>query len=71
MDNANTQKYEGYDLVTDFMIGYEMKAHNIQLNVNNLFDKYYAMEASKDTSGNETYKAASSRNTMLTYTYKF
>ena len=71
MDNANTQKYEGYDLVTDFMIGYEMKAHNIQLNVNNLFDKYYAMEASKDTSGNETYKAASPRSTMLTYTYKF
>ena len=71
MDNANTQKYEGYDLITDFMIGYEMKNHNIQLNMNNVFDKYYAMEASKDTSGNESYKAASPRSTMLTYTYKF
>lgn len=71
MDNANTQKYEGYDLITDFMIGYERQNHNIQLNINNLFDKYYAMEASKDTSGNETYKAASPRSTMLTYTYKF
>ena len=71
MDNANTQKYEGYDLVTDYMIGYEMKAHNIQLNMNNVFDKYYAMEASRDTSGNESYKAASPRSTMLTYTYKF
>lgn len=71
MDNANTQKYEGYDLITDFMIGYQIKEHNIQLNINNVFDKYYAMEASKDTSGVESYKAASPRNSMLTYTYKF
>lgn len=71
MDNANTQKYEGYDLITDLMIGYEKKNHNIQLNVNNLFDKYYASEATKDVYGVETYKAASPRTSMLTYTYKF
>ena len=71
MDNANTQKYEGYDLITDLMIGYEKKNHNIQLNVNNLFDKYYAIEASKNTSGVESYKAATPRISMLTYTYKF
>jgi hypothetical protein len=29
------------------------------------------MEASKDTSGNVSYKAASPRSTMITYTYKF
>ena len=71
MDNANTQKYEGYDLITDLMIGYEKKNHNIQLNVNNLFDKYYSIEASKNTSGVESYKAATPRISMLTYTYKF
>ena len=71
MDNANTQKYEGYDLITYLMIGYEKKNHNIQLNVNNLFDKYYAIEASKNTSGVESYKAATPRISMLTYTYKF
>jgi iron complex outermembrane receptor protein len=71
MDNANTQKYEGYKFITDLMIGYEFKAHNIQLNVNNLFDKYYASEASKDTGSNVSYKAASPRMTMLTYSYKF
>ncbi|MBD3831119.1 MAG: TonB-dependent receptor, partial [Arcobacter sp.] len=71
MDNANTQKYEGYDLITDFMVGYEKSNHNIQLNINNLFDKYYASEASKDVYGVESYKAASPRMTMLTYTYKF
>ena len=71
MDNANTQKYEGYDLITDLMIGYEKKNHNIQLNVNNLFDKYYANKVQKNTSGVESYKAATPRISMLTYTYKF
>ncbi|OCL82792.1 TonB-dependent receptor [Arcobacter porcinus] len=71
MDNANTQKYEGYDFITDLMLGYEIKNHNIQLNVNNLFDKYYASEASKDTSSRVSYKAAAPRMTMITYSYKF
>lgn len=71
MDNANTQKYEGYKFITDLMLGYERKNHNIQFNVNNIFDKYYAMEASKDVYGNETYKAAAPRSFMLTYSYKF
>ena len=71
LDNENTQKYEGYDLITDLMIGYEKQNHNVQLNINNLFDKYYASEASKDVYGVESYKAASPRMTMLTYIYKF
>lgn len=71
MDNANTEKYEGYDLITDFMIGYERNNHNLQFNVNNIFDKYYAMEAARSTSGEETYKAAAPRSYMLTYAYKF
>ena len=71
MDNENTQKYEGYDLISDFMLGYEKHNHNIQLNINNLFDKQYAMEASKDVYGIESYKASSPRTSMLTYTYKF
>lgn len=71
MDNANTDKYKGYEFVTDLMLGYEHKEHNIQLNINNIFNKYYAMEVTKDVYGNETYKAASPRSAMLTYTYKF
>ncbi|MGA1931432.1 TonB-dependent receptor [Arcobacter sp. YIC-464] len=71
MDNANSQKYEGYDFVTDLIIGYEKRNHNIQLNVNNLFDKHYAMSAQKDLDGDITYKAAAPRTAMLTYTYKF
>ena len=71
MDNSNSQKYEGYDLITDLMIGYEKNAHSIQLNTTNIFDKKYAMEASKDLDGVISYKAAAPQSTMLTYTYKF
>ncbi|MBW6487927.1 TonB-dependent receptor [Sulfurimonas sp.] len=71
MDNANTQKYEGYKFVTDLMLGYEHKAHNIQLNIRNITNEYYAMEALKDVYGNESYKAAAPVSGMLTYSYKF
>ncbi len=71
MDNANTQKYEGYDFVTDLMLGYEYQAHNIQLNVRNLTDEYYAMQASKDANGNVSYKAAAPQSFMVTYSYQF
>ena len=71
MDNANTEKYGGYDFVTDVMLGYEKSNHSIQLNVNNVFDKYYAMSAQKDIDGELTYKAAAPRTAMLTYSYKF
>ncbi|GIT97194.1 TonB-dependent receptor [Sulfurovum sp. TSL1] len=71
MDNANTEKYEGYDFVTDLMLGYELEAHNIQLNVRNLTNAYYAMQASKDVYDNVSYKAAAPRSFMVTYSYQF
>jgi iron complex outermembrane receptor protein len=71
MDNANTEKYEGYKFVTDVMLGYEKNNHSLQLNVQNLFDKRYAMEAQKDIDGDKTYKAGTPRSIMLTYAYKF
>ena len=71
MDNANTQEYDGYKFITDIMIGYEKGSHNIQLNINNITNQYYAMEVEKDVYGTESYKAASPINGMLTYIYKF
>lgn len=71
MDNANTQKYDGYRFVTDLMVGYEHEMHSLQLNVKNITDKYYAMEAQKDVNGVESYKAAAPRSFMVTYSYKF
>lgn len=72
IDNANSQKYSGYDFITDVMIGYEKSNHAIQLNVYNIFDKHYAMEVTKDASSSDaSYKAAAPRSVMLTYAYKF
>ncbi|QOY55735.1 TonB-dependent receptor [Candidatus Sulfurimonas marisnigri] len=71
MDNANTKKYEGFKFATDLMIGYTYKSHNIQLNIKNITNKYYAMEALKDVYGNESYKAAAPMSVMLTYSYLF
>lgn len=71
LDNANSGKYDGYDFVTDLMLGYELKAHLIQLNINNVFDKYYASQADKSTSLVESYKAAAPRSAMVSYRYKF
>ncbi len=71
MDNANSEKHSGYEFVTDVMVGYEYKNHNLQLNINNVFDKHYAMSAQKDLDGDYTYKAAAPRTVMFTYSYKF
>lgn len=71
LDNANSGKYDGYDFVTDVMLGYELKAHLIQLNINNIFDKYYASQAEKSVYGVESYKAAAPRSAMVSYRYKF
>ena len=71
LDNANSDKYTGYDFVTDVMFGYEHKEHLIQLNINNIFDKHYAMQADKSVYGVESYKAAAPRSAMVSYRYKF
>ncbi|WP_260291768.1 TonB-dependent receptor [Sedimenticola hydrogenitrophicus] len=71
MDNANTEKYDGYDFLTSLMLGYASSPHSVSLNVDNLFDKRYATEVKKDTSGTKTYYAGAPRAAMLTYTYSF
>ena len=71
LDSANSDKYDGYEFVTDLMLGYEFKAHLIQLNIYNIFDKHYAMQADKSVYGVESYKAAAPRSAMVSYRYKF
>lgn len=71
LDNANTEKYEGWDWVTNLSVGYEKHGHSLTLNADNLFDKHYAMEVKKDTTGKVTYSAAAPRTLMLTYRYNF
>ena len=69
MDNANTEKYDGYDFLTSLTLGYGKGRHGVTLNFDNLFDQRYAAEVKKNTSGLKTYYAGSPRRTMLTYTY--
>lgn len=71
LDNANTEKYPGWEWVANLSLGYERQGHSLTLNADNLFDKRYAVEVKKDTSGRVTYMAAAPRSVMLTYRYDF
>ncbi|MDO6513759.1 TonB-dependent receptor [Neptuniibacter sp. 2_MG-2023] len=71
LDNANSEKYGGYDFVTSVNIGYTKSPHDISLNIQNLFDKRYAVEALKDTSGEKTFSPGAPRSAMLSYRYQF
>jgi len=75
MDDANTEKYDGFTLVTNLMLAYTLGPNRFQFNVNNLFDQRYATEVSKTSStyGGDKYyyTPASPRFAMLTYTYTF
>ncbi|MEW5770978.1 MAG: TonB-dependent receptor [Pseudomonadota bacterium] len=71
LDNANTEKYDGWEWITNLSVGYARGAHSLTLNVDNLFDEHYASEVKKDTSGRVTYTAAAPRTVMLTYRHGF
>ncbi len=71
LDNANTEKYQGWEWVTNLSVGYEWGGHSLTVNADNLLDKHYAFEVKKDTAGRVTYAAAAPRSLMLTYRYNF
>lgn len=71
MDNANSEKYDGYEFVTNAMVGYEYKSLDFALNIENLFDKQYATEASRNTSSYDTYKPAAPQTVIARLSYKF
>lgn len=71
MDNANTEKYGGYDFVTDLFLGYQRGPHRVSLNIDNVFDKRYATEAEKSTRGVRSYEPGAPRRLLLGYRYDF
>ncbi len=71
IDNANTEKYEGYRFVTDMTVGYETPKFDISLIVNNLFNQRYATEVKKNLYGVKTYVPAAPRTILLRLTYNF
>jgi iron complex outermembrane receptor protein len=71
VDNANTEKYEGYRFLTSLMFGYQNGPHAVALNVDNLTDKRYATEVKKNTNGDKIFYAGAPRTALLSYTYQF
>ena len=71
LDHANSEKYGGYDFITSVNISYAEGPHDISLNVQNLFDKRYAVEVTKDTSGDKSFSPGGPRSAMLSYRYQF
>lgn len=71
LDNANTEKYEGWEWITNLSVAYAREGHSLTFSADNLFDEHYAAEVKKDTAGKVTYTAAAPRTLMLTYRYGF
>ncbi|MEW5726660.1 MAG: TonB-dependent receptor, partial [Pseudomonadota bacterium] len=73
MNNANTNDYGGSWFITNLMVGWDINPqHSLSLNVDNLFNEHYAIEAKKDArSGAETFTGAPPRSFLVTYTAKF
>jgi len=71
MDNANTEKYEGYEFLTSASVGYSRGNLDLSLTVDNLFDKKYAVEVTKDTRGVKRYNPGPPRTFLVRLTYNF
>jgi iron complex outermembrane receptor protein len=71
MDNANSEMYEGYDLVTDLTVGYQTRHWEVALIIQNLFDQRYAVEAQKDLYGGLRYSPAAPRYALARFAVKF
>jgi len=69
-DNSNTAKHEGFKYFTNANVGYIAGPHRVNLFVNNLFDKKYAVAAKGDAS-EVLYTPAAPRTVMVNYTYQF
>ncbi|MEA3404342.1 MAG: TonB-dependent receptor [Pseudomonadota bacterium] len=75
MDDANTEKYSGYNGVIHLTGGYAHKEHAVNFSVHNLTDQRYASEVSKKASSygpdSYYYTPGAPRNIMLSYQYKY
>jgi len=69
MDNNNTKKYEGYDLL-NVRVGYAIKSFEVWVNVLNITDQYYSTYASKAGS-TIAYNLGDPREFNVGIAYKF
>ncbi len=70
IDNANSQMYQGYRGAISASLAYETGRHMFNLSAENLTNKRYAFEVSKNTQGVVTYTPAAPRVIMLSYALK-
>jgi len=71
VDNANSEKYTGYDFLTNLFAGWEGEHWNFSFYVDNVFDKKYAIEVYKDTSGELRYYPGAPRTFFGKVAYTF
>jgi iron complex outermembrane receptor protein len=71
VDNANSEKYKGYGLITSVLVGYEKKNLDVAFDVSNVLDKKYAMEVTKSTSGDLQYRPGAPITWMAKVSYYF
>lgn len=72
IDNANTEQRGGYHFLTNLTVGYDRKHWGVMFNVQNLFDKRYAVDVSKDAAGSRTSFTPGMPRTLMGYvSYKF
>jgi iron complex outermembrane receptor protein len=60
------------EIVGDLNMSYTKKKHKVDMTVENIFDKRYALEVSNDLSRNtKSYAAGAPRTVLVNYTYQF
>lgn len=71
-DNANTERRGGYHFLTNLSIGYDRPRYSLLFNIENLFDKRYAVDVSKDATGSRINFTPGIPRTFIGYvSYKF
>ena len=71
-DNANTEGYSGYKFITNANLRYNVNDEtSFSLNVDNLFDRKYAVEAKRDTSRVNSFAAGQPRTFVVSFRHKF
>ena len=70
VDNANSEKYEGYSFICKLMLGWERGTWDLVLDVSNLFDEKYAMEVT-NPGGELMFRPGASRSVFAKVSYAF
>jgi len=70
VDDANSEKYDGFSGLVNLSAGYSKKGHALNLSVKNANDMRYATEVTK-AYGQKTYDVGAPRSVMLSYQYKY